>query len=278
MDMKQVLAAAVIGLAVALPAGASTPEETAYVEGLKQLHWIEAPASAPIAANAHVKLGNGLLALGAADTDKFLQLNGNLPSADSFLVAAPDLRWFAVFSFDPSGYVKDNEKIDPDELLSSLKEQNKAGEEERKKRGLGSLKLEGWYVPPHYDTQTKRLEWGTRLRDDENRELVNYSTRILGRHGVMSAVLVSSPQNLDKDVAEFKTAMQDFSFDKGETYAEFRNGDKVAEYGLAALVVGGAAAAAMKGGAGFIKVIGIAVIGAFAAAWRFIKRLFNKES
>lgn len=50
--MKQVLAAAVIGLAVALPAGASTPEETAYMEGLKQLHWIEAPASAPIAANA----------------------------------------------------------------------------------------------------------------------------------------------------------------------------------------------------------------------------------
>ncbi len=37
-------------------------------------------------------------------------------------------------------------------------------------------------------------------------------------------------------------------FNSGETYAEWKPGDKVAEYGLAGLIVGGAAAAAVKTG------------------------------
>ena len=275
--MRNVLAAFVIGFAVAVPCGPVSAQETDYVTQLKALHWIEAPASAPIDTKAHFKLTNGMIALGSADTDKFLQINGNLPDPNSYLVASPDLRWFAVFSFEDTGYVKDDDKIDADELLKSLKEQNKAGAEERKKRGLDPLTLVGWYVPPHYDTESKRLEWGTRLRTSDNQDIVNYSIRILGRHGVMNAILVSAPANLDKDVAEFHGALHDFSFDSGQKYAEFKDGDKVAEYGLAALVVGGAAAAALKGGTGFFKLIGIAILGGFAAAWRFIKRLFNKE-
>jgi len=275
--MKQVLAAAVIGICIAVPSAAWATAEEDYVAKLKELRWIEAPTSAPIAENAHLKLTNGMIALGAADTDKFLQINGNLPNPNSYMIAAPDLRWFAVFSFESAGYVKDDEKIDPDELLKSLKEQNKAGAEERKSRGLAPLILEGWYVAPHYDTATKRLEWGTKLRDENNQVIVNYSTRILGRRGVMNAVLVSDPENLNADLVSFRGALNDFSFDSGEKYAEFKDGDKVAEYGLAALVVGGAAAAAMKGGAGFFKAIFVAIAAAGAAVWAFIKRLFNKQ-
>jgi uncharacterized membrane-anchored protein len=37
-----------------------------------------------------------------------------------------------------------------------------------------------------------------------------------------------------------------YSFQTGQTYAEYRSGDKVAKFGLAALVVGGAAVGAAK--------------------------------
>jgi uncharacterized membrane-anchored protein len=43
--------------------------------------------------------------------------------------------------------------------------------------------------------------------------------------------------------------LQNYSFNEGEKYSEFRSGDKIAEYGLSALIVGGAAAAAVKTGA-----------------------------
>jgi uncharacterized membrane-anchored protein len=94
--------------------------------------------------------------------------------------APSDLTWFSVF-FESSGYVQDDEKIDPDSLLEILKKNNVAGNEERKKRGLETLVLEGWYVAPHYDIQTKRLEWGTKLRPESGGITVNYTIRLLGR-------------------------------------------------------------------------------------------------
>jgi uncharacterized membrane-anchored protein len=71
------------------------------------------------------------------------------------------------------------------------------------------------------------------------------------------------------------SSLSNLTFDSGQQYSEFRPGDKVAEYGLAALVVGGAAAVAVKSGAGFFKVIGVGVLALVGAAWGFFKRIFS---
>jgi uncharacterized membrane-anchored protein len=97
-----------------------------------------------------------------------------------------------------------------------------------------------------------------------NESIINYTVRILGRSGYESAILVSDPEQLEGDVRAFKAALQGFNFNSGERYSEFKPGDRVAEFGLAALVAGGAAAIATK--TGFWK--GIAVF--FAAFWKLI--------
>lgn len=56
------------------------------------LGWIKAPATAPIAGVAHFKLTNGQMALGASDTSRFLQLNGNPPADNNFAVTAAEFR------------------------------------------------------------------------------------------------------------------------------------------------------------------------------------------
>jgi len=214
--------------------------------------------------------------LGAADTSKFLTLMRNLPRTDSYTFAPNDLNWFAIFDFEDTGYIKDDEKIDADAVLQSLKEGNARGNEERKRRGFPVLNLDGWFVAPHYDTNSKRLEWATKLSSDGGVS-VNYRIRLLGRAGVMSAVLVSDPDSLDKDIRAFKVALNDFSFDPGQRYAEFRTGDKIAEYGLTGLIVGGAAAAAAK--TGLFKVIGkfgvLIFVGAAALIGGIFKWLFR---
>jgi uncharacterized membrane-anchored protein len=45
-----------------------------------------------------------------------------LTSGSTNILVAPDNSWWATFDFDPSGYVKDDEKIDADALLKQLKE------------------------------------------------------------------------------------------------------------------------------------------------------------
>src|SRR5262249_12924062 len=109
--------------------------------------------------------------------------------------------------------------------------------------------------------------------------VVNYTVRLLGRSGVMSATLVTEPDTLDADVKEFKTALRGFDFKPGESYAEFRQGDRVAQYGLAALIVGGAAAVATSSGLmkGLGKFIAYGAFAAFAAVAAFFKRLFRRK-
>ena len=261
--MIKSIAAAVLGLSLSLGLWAKTEESQGIPPEIKQLNWQDKGKGA-IAGKAVVNIPAGYGFLGEADTSKLLQAFGNPPSHDNFLIAPKSLDWFAVFSFDDTGYIKDDEKIDADDLLKSMKASDKAGNDERKKLGLAALYTDGWQVPPHYDTATKRLEWGLRLRDEDGDKNVNYTSRILGRSGVMSATLVSDTESLAKNTDEFKKVLAGFNYNTGESYAEFKNGDKVAAIGLGALILGGAAAVATK--KGLWGVIG----GFLAAGWKFI--------
>lgn len=245
---------------------------------LDGLPWIAAPAAGNVAGLATIGLSPGLRFLGAQGTSRFLELTGNPPRDDNYTLAPSDYRWFAVFSYESSGHVDDSEKIDADALLAILKEGNQKSIAERRRLKLDVLTLEGWSVPPHYDVQTKRLEWGTKLRGEDGSLTVNYSIRLLGRTGVMEAILVSDPDSLDADLREFRAALVNFDFNPGQRYAEFRRGDKMAEYGLAALIVGGAAAAAAKSGAakGMFKMIVIGAVAFGGAIMAFFRKLSRR--
>ena len=99
---------------------------------------------------------------------------------------------------------------------------------------------------------------------DNPAPVINYTVRLLGRTGYERVTLVSSPEHLDDDVKTFKATLGGFDFNAGEKYSEFKQGDRVAEFGLAALVAGGAAAVIAK--TGFWKVI----LATLAASWKLI--------
>lgn len=261
MNTRSLLLALLVLPCLSMAAAPHNPEERAAA--LRALQWKEGPSVAAIADKATLKTTDSLVYLDEANSKKFLELTDNIPSDGSYIVYNIKDNWWADFSFNPAGYIKDDEKIDADALLKSLKEGDEAGNEERKRLGIADLHTEGWFVPPHYDTATKRLEWGVKLRSGNDYN-VNYTVRILGRTGFTSATLVSSPEKLATDVESFKAILPGFEYKSGEKYAEFKEGDRIAEYGLAALVAGGAAAIATKKGLW-------SVIGAFlAASWKIV--------
>lgn len=141
-------------------------------------------------------------------------------------------------------------------------------------------------MQPHYDPTTHNLEWGLKIRSSEGEDIINYTARHLGRGGYISSVLVSSPETFQKDLAEFRMSDTELTFEPGNAYTEFRNGDKVAGYGLAALIVGGAGAAVVKSGAAkgilvglvaFWKFILAGVVAFFAGVAKFFRRFFGRE-
>lgn len=252
------LFAAVISASVWAADTEKDPRQAAY----EALGWQDGPTQGALGNKATIAVPKGIRFLNETEGSKYLELTGNLPSKEAILEAET---WFAAFSFDEAGYVKDDEAIDADAILKRMKESDGPANEERRKLGFTEIYTDGWHIPPHYDTQTKHLEWAIKLHSAKNPEpVINYTVRLLGRSGYESAILVSSPQTLDTDVKAFKAALTGFDFNAGEKYQEFKQGDKVAAYGIAALVAGGAAAVATK--TGFWKVL----LGGLAAFWKVI--------
>jgi len=271
-----------VGRAETTPASSEATKPTddseqELIRKIEALNWQGPPGPAQIAGKANIKINPGFKFLSPPDSSTFIELQRNPPIQNLFILAPTDYRWFSGFSFESTGYVKDDERIDPDAILKTLKEQNSKGIEERKRLNLPILTLTGWYIPPHYDKDTKRLEWGTRLVDEQDKPSVNYTVRILGRSGVMDVLLVSSPERLDQDLIEFKKSLETFSYNSGEGYSEFKQGDKIAQYGLTALIVGGAAAVAAKSAGGLIKFFWVGIVGVFAAITSFFRNLFKKK-
>lgn len=224
---------------------------------IEDLPWVVGPTKGQIGANASIQVPEGYAFLGPDGAKEFNRITENPESGvDEYILAKQDLSWIAFFSFDLVGYVKDDEKLDADALLSSVTEGTEAANEERKENGWDPIHVTGWSFKPQYDGTIKSLEWAFRLKGEHsNGETINYNTRLLGRRGVMQVLLLTSPEQLQASVADFKSKLPGFAFTAGESYADFRAGDHVAEYGLAALVTGGAAAVAAK--KGLFAVIGV---------------------
>lgn len=260
-----------------------SPEQAAARRMFESIQWLQGPAEGKLGTRATVLTPEGLQFANASDTRKLLELMQNQPSNRELgMVATPNIDWFVVFEFDESGYVSDEDKddLDADALMDSLREGQEYGNEERKRRGWDTLELVGWARPPYYDENTRNLEWATRLRSSTGGESVNHNSRALGRHGVMELTLVCGPDEYEAILPKFHELIKGFKYVEGERYSEFTSGDKVAQYGLTALIAGGAGAVAAKTGllSKFWKFIVAGVVGLGA----LLKKVFgggsNKET
>lgn len=229
------------------------------------LHWVEGPSRVTVGSNATFQVPEGYRFLGPSDTVKFMELTRNLSSNDSETVFAPDdFAWWGMFEYSDVGHVADDEKIDPDTLLSSLRQNQTEANKQLSARGWATLEVAGWEQSPFYDPDTHNLSWAVDLRNSSGGEDVNYNTRLLSRTGYTAATLVAGSDNLQTSIGQFKNVVAGYQFINDQTYAAYKPGDKAAEYGLAALVTGGAVAVAAK--TGLWKVI----VGALAAGWKVI--------
>ena len=132
-----------------------------------------------------------------------------------------------------------------------------------------------------YDSTTHKLYWAKDLRfGTEPVHTLNYNIRVLGRRGVLVLNAVATMDQLAAVQAGMGQVIGFVDFADGNRYADFVPGtDKVAEYGIAALIAGGIAAKA-----GFFKLLLAGIIAlkklivvALVAIGAFFKRIFGKK-
>jgi uncharacterized membrane-anchored protein len=159
--------------------------------------------------------------------------------------------WIVVVRYEHSGYIRDDDAKNwhVDELFDSLKAGTEEQNKERVRRGIPELVLMGWIERPHYDEAARQLVWSMGVRtkksagaDPSEPQGINYNTYALGREGYISLNLLTDSATVDVDKVAVRALLGNLEFNTGKRYADFNSStDKVAEYGLAALVAGVAA-------------------------------------
>lgn len=277
--LRKVLRASVAALLLSVAAAAwSQSAAQSEVERASQAALaakIAGPTAVALGNQATLALPDGFAFIPRKEAAALMQAMGN-HTDDSFqgLVVGEHLSGFVSVRFEPSGYIKDDDAKDwnADELLQNLKDGTEAGNEERRSRGIPEFLVSGWVEKPAYDPATHRLVWSAELHDKQPQPGnpspgVNYNTYQLGREGYMSMNLVTDLAAVEAEKPLARQLLAGLSFNAGKAYADYdASTDKVAAYGLAALV-GGVAAKKL----GLLAVVGaflvkFAKVGILAAA------------
>jgi len=265
------------------------PSPAAEKSPLEKGSFLHGPAKAKLGTIAEIQVPEYYMFTGADGTKKLMEMIGNTVDGSELGFLAPtNSNWFVLFEFDESGYVKDDDKdkLDADAILDSIRRGTELANKQRDKMGVAPVHVVGWEQPPNYNSETHNLEWAIR-GESEGEPVVNYNTRVLGRKGVMRVTVVGDPGEVKAAMPEFKNLMAGYNFVSGQKYAEYKPGDKVAQYGLAALMVGGAAVGAAKLGLfaslavalkKFWKLIIVGVVAAATALKNFFARLFGRRN
>lgn len=196
---------------------------------------------------------------------------------------AEESSWFVTMEYEPSGYIKDDDAKDwnADELLQSLKDGTEAANEHRRDIGVAEIQVTRWVEKPAYDAQTHRLVWSAEAREKGGQDAdptVNYNTYVLGREGYVSLNLITNSSTVATDKPSAHQLLAAVNFNEGKRYGDFNGStDKVAAYGLAALI-GGLAVKKLGLLAGlglffakFAKLIVVGVAAAGGAIAKFFK-------
>ena len=229
------------------------------------------PRTITLADQATLKLPQDYVFIPAAETIQLLKANGNDIANSLGMIASSYDDWGLLITYEPTGYIEDTEAKtwQAAELLADIRAGAAATNEERKSRHipLPEQEIIGWHTEPTYNAETHQLVWGVELRlkgqSASKSNAITYTTVLLGREGYFTLNLAADTNTINTLKPTLTTLVSNLKFNEGKRYADFNaSTDKTAEYGLAALVAGGAVAKKL----GLFAAITVAVI----KFWKFI--------
>lgn len=248
-----------------------------------------------------IVIGDGLATLNVPDDFYFLNakdsetvlvdLWGNIPDQDVLGMLFPSTyspldadAWAVTIDYTEDGFVSDEDAADIDygDLLRDMQKDTRNWNEDRVDAGYEAVELLGWAEPPHYDAASKKLYWAKELRfGDMQDTTLNYEIRALGRHGILSMTFIAATEQLDEINDNRDRVLAIAEFNEGNRYSDFDPSmDKVAAYGLGALVAGKIAAKTglIAGLLIFAKKFGFFIILGLGVFFRKIKGMFASDT
>jgi uncharacterized membrane-anchored protein len=204
----------------------------------QEVGWIVGPKKASLGTLANIEVPQGYRLTDKAGARILLERMKN-PIPDGLIgILAPDSgKWWVVLTFTDVGYVKnaDKERIDPAAVLKAVQKRSEMQNSERTEQGMPSIVSVDWERPPVYDVEGYSLEWALRA-ETQSAKVVNDTVLLLGRRGVLEIITVQ-PYSASSDSVPLQQLIKNITFKEGQRYADYENGDKIADVSLSQLIV-----------------------------------------
>jgi uncharacterized membrane-anchored protein len=230
---------------------------------IEKLNWISAAGHYQLAAShSYIDLPDGYYLLLGADAARYDTLTNGLDASNTEAIVFHDADHTAVyFVFDAVGYVKDDDwsEVDADSFLKQMQEAELKANSERARQGLSYMIVDGWKEPPRFDTATHTAYWATSLSNAMS-HWINATAVRLARNGYHYVIWVGEEKAFTGSSNSLASVMAIHDYDTGYRYSDYVEGDKLAGYGVGALV---ASILGVKFGKGFLLALlgGILVFG-----------------
>ena len=228
---------------------------------------VHGPDAVVLADQAKLTLPEGYGFVPKKEGAAVMKLMGNQTDEQFIGLVFPDTNaaWLATLDYEPAGYIEDDDAKDwnVERLLEGLKARTRRDNEARGKQGITPIEVTKWVKPPAYDARQHHLVWSTEVRkigQPDKDPAINYNSYVLGREGYLWLNLITSGSQLAADESAARQLLSGIQFNAGKRYDDFEKTDKMASYGLAALVGG-----STDGGSGFLGMAAKLLLIALAA-------------
>lgn len=260
------IAGLVLGVICALAAAPLAADQGIYPKTDEELraaydalHWQDTAGSYNLpASHATIQLPSGDTLLLGADAERYSWLDSGVefPGTEAVLASEAESKSLVYYEWRGEGYVSDSdwEDVNGEDLLKQYRDSAEASNDERMKNGFEAMHVVGWLEPPHYDQATRTVTYAMELKDKDS-NWANAVALRLGRAGYTELTWVGSIdafRNASGRPALLDRALATHAFEEGYRYRDFKEGDKVAAYGIAGLV---AAALGVKFSKGLIAAL-----------------------
>lgn len=208
--------------------------------------WVKGPARVSLGDYGQLNLPPGykfadgqaavsLLKVASTGSGRLLGVITPIASEFSPMIVSGD--WYMAIEYFDIGHVNDmvEWQINDDEILASLQPRIAELNKTRETRGQPPLAKAVWQIKPTYKVDARSIEWALRGDGVSVADTVlDYANRYLTRRGVLQArATVYKGGTLAG--AWIQDLISALTIKRGETYEDFRAGEKMAAAGLATL-------------------------------------------
>ena len=214
-----------------------------------------------------------------ADAYKLLGHPTERSGLEAMVIGGREADQLITFESFQTGYVTldDWSQVDPVALLAEINRNTERENQERREQGLSELHVQSWLRPPKLNRNMATVYW-TIATDETTGTSVSSVALRLGRNGFEKLTWITSQDKYLATGKHLDEMLRAHGFGPETAYADHVSTDKIAEYGIAALIAKVLGAKPIKAeavglGAGLAKLFQALFAAIGAGFYRAVRRL-----